>query len=104
MASKAIKTEKGLKHQAWIRLADDELSLFIYGKIFIKDQAFDDDLNEIIQKQNELESIVNLQLVRHSGPQHFYASHTIPFDNGIPSHFRVWNIQTWSLHQTSGHH
>jgi hypothetical protein len=59
-------------------------NLIYYGKIFIKDQAFDDQLEEIVQKQAEKESIVNLKLVRDSGPQHFYASHSLPYANGIP--------------------
>jgi len=37
-----------------------------------------------MQKQAEKESIVNLKLVRDSGPQHFYAIHSVPYDNGIP--------------------
>jgi truncated hemoglobin YjbI len=84
MPSRAIKTVKGLAHESWIRLEDGEKLVLLYGKIFIKDQAFDDELEEIIQKQAEKESVVTLKLVRDSGPQHFYASHSLPFDNGIP--------------------
>jgi|GEM_PF-1108078 len=84
MPSKALKTSKGLDHESWIRLDHEEKEILIYGKIFIKDQAFDDQLTEIIEKQADRESIVQLRLVRDSGPQHLYASHTLPFSNGIP--------------------
>jgi truncated hemoglobin YjbI len=97
MPSRAIKTEKGLAHEAWIRLDDEEKTILLYGKIFIKDQAFDDQLEEIIQKQAEKESIVNLKLVRDSGPQHFYASHTLPFDNGVPMRLFIRYLHRFSM-------
>jgi truncated hemoglobin YjbI len=84
MPSKALKTVKGLEYESWIRLDHEEKEIRIYGKIFIKDEAFDDQLTEIIEKQADKESIVKLRLVRDSGPQHLYASHTLPFNNGIP--------------------
>jgi hypothetical protein len=84
MPSKAVKTEKGLAHESWIRLDNEEKKILLYGKIFINDLAFDDQLEEIIQKQADKESIVTLKFIRDSGPPHFYASHLLPFDNGIP--------------------
>lgn len=97
MPSKAIKTEKGLPHECWIRLDDEEKHLLIYGKIFIKDQAFDDQLTEIIQKQEDKESIVNLKLVRNAGPQHLYTSHTLPYDNGIPMRLFIRYLNRFSM-------
>ncbi len=97
MPSKAIKAEKGLAHESWIRIDDEEQQVIIYGKIFIKDQAFDDQLAEIIQKQEEKESIVSLKLVRNAGPQHFYASHAVPFDNGIPIRLFIRYLHRFSM-------
>jgi hypothetical protein len=96
MPSKALKAEKGLDHESWIRLDYEEKQILIYGKIFIKDQAFDDQLTEIIQKQAEKDSLVNLRLVRDAGPQHFYASHTVPFENGIPIRLFIRYLQRFS--------
>jgi hypothetical protein len=96
MPSKAIKTEKGLKHECWIRVADDDMRLLIYGKIFIKDQAFDDQINEIIDRQEQKESIVNLQLIRDAGPQHFYSSHSLPYASGIPIRLLIRYLHRFS--------
>ena len=84
MPSKAIKTGNGLEHEVWIRLDNEEKLVRISGKVIIKDESFDDQLTEIIEKQAEKESIVQLKLVRDAGPQHFLASHSLPFENGIP--------------------
>ena len=97
MPSKAIKTVKGLEHESWIRLDHEEKEIQIYGKIFITDQAFDDQLTEIIEKQADKESIVKLRLVRDSGPQHLYASHTLPFNNGIPMRLFTRCLQRFCL-------
>jgi truncated hemoglobin YjbI len=97
MPSKALKTVKGLEHESWIRLDHEEKEILIYGKIFIKDQAFDDQLTEIIEKQADKDSIVKLRLVRDSGPQHLYASHTLPFNNGIPMRLFTRCLQRFCL-------
>ena len=97
MPSRAIKIEKGLAHESWIRLDDEEKIILLYGKIFIKDQAFDDQLEEIIQKQDERESIVNLKLVRDSGMQHFYASHSLPYNSGIPMRLFTRYLHRFSM-------
>ena len=97
MPSKAIKTGKGLEHESWIRLNKEDKRLLIFAKIFIKDQAFDDQITEIIQKQEDKESIVSLRLVRDSGPQHLYASHSLPFDNGIPIRLFIRCLQRFCM-------
>ena len=35
MPSKAIKADKGLAHESWIRMDDEEKQIIIYGKIYI---------------------------------------------------------------------
>lgn len=97
MPSRAMKLEKGLAHESWIRLDDEEKRALLYGKIFIKDQAFDDQLAEIIQKQADKESIVTLTLVRNQGPQHFYASHWLPYDSGVPIRLFIRYLHRFSM-------
>jgi hypothetical protein len=97
MPSKAIKTGKGLVHEVWIRLDHDAQIVRLSGKIFIKDESFDDQLNEIIEKQANKYSIVELKLVRDAGPQHFLASHSLPFENGIPIRLFIKYLQQFSV-------
>jgi len=97
MPSKSIKTGKGLEHEIWIRLDNDAKLVRISGKILIKDEAFEDQLNEVIEKQAEKESIVQLKLVRDAGPQHFLASHSLPFENGIPIRLFIKCLQKFAL-------
>ncbi len=97
MPSKSIKTGKGLEHEVWIRLDNEEKLVRISGKIIIKDESFDDQLAEIIEKQAEKESIVQLKLVRDAGPQHFLASHVLPFENGIPIRLFIKYLQKFAI-------
>ena len=97
MPSKSIKTGKGLEHEVWIRLDNEEKLVLISGKIIIKDESFDDQLAEIIEKQADQESIVQLKLVRDAGPQHFLASRFLPFDNGIPIRLFIKYLQKFAI-------
>lgn len=97
MPSKAIKTVKGLDYETWIRLDYDEKALRISGKIFLKDEAFDDQLTEIIEKQADIESVVRLRLVRDAGPQHFLANYSLPFKDGIPIRLFIRCLQRFSM-------
>ena len=84
MPSKALMAEKGLANKVWIYLDHDEKTISVEGKIFIKDIAFDDQIEEIIEKQNNRDSFVKIRLVRDAGAQHLFARHVLPFRNGIP--------------------
>jgi len=97
MPSKAIKTGIGLEHEVWIRLDNEEKLVRISGKVIIKDESFDDQLTEIIEKQAEKESIVQLKLVRDAGPQHFLAFHSLPFENGIPIRLFIKYLQKFAV-------
>jgi hypothetical protein len=97
MPSKSIKTGNGLEHEVWIRLDNEEKLVLILGKIFIKDESFDDQLAEIIEKQADKESIVQLKLVRDAGPQHFLSSRFLPFDNGIPIRLFIKYLQKFAV-------
>ena len=84
MPSKSLMAERGLAHKVWIYLDHDEKTISIEGKIFIKDIAFDDQIEEIIEKQNNRDSYLKIRLVRDAGAQHLFERHVLPFQNGIP--------------------
>ena len=84
MPSKALMAERGLAHKVWIYLDHEEKKISLEGKIIIKDTAFDDQIEEVIEKQNSRDSSLSIRLVRDSGPQHLYGRHELPFENGIP--------------------
>ncbi len=84
MPSKAIMAEQGLAHKVWIYLDHTEKTISIEGKIFIKDIAFDDQIEEIIEKQNDRDSFVKVRLERNAGAQHLLERHTLPFRHGLP--------------------
>lgn len=84
MPSKALMAERGLAHKVWIYLDHEEKKISLEGKIIIKDIAFDDQIEEVIEKQNNRDSSLSIRLVRDSGPQHLYGRHELPFENGIP--------------------
>jgi hypothetical protein len=97
MPSKSIKTGKGLEHEVWIRLDNDAKLVCISGKILINLESFEDQLTEIITKQAEKESIVQLKLVIDAGPQHLLASHFLPLKNGIPIRLFINYLQKFAL-------
>jgi hypothetical protein len=84
MPSKSLMAERGLAHKVWIYLDHDEKTISIEGKIFIKAIAFDDQIEEIIEKQNNRDSFMRIRLERNNGAQHLIERHTLPFQNGIP--------------------
>jgi hypothetical protein len=84
MPSKSIMAEFGLAHKVWIYLDTDKKSITVEGKIFVKDIAFDDQIQDLIDKQNNRDSFVKIRLVRDEGAQHLLERHVLPFRNGIP--------------------
>ena len=96
MPSKSIMAERGLAHKVWIYLDHEEKTISVEGKIFIKDIAFDDQIEEIIEKQNNRDSFVKLRLERNAGAQHLVERHTLPFRNGIPVRLFVRYLNKFS--------
>ena len=96
MPSKALMAEKGLAHKVWIYLDHDEKTISVEGKIFIKDIAFDDQIEEIIEKQNNRDSFVKIRLERNQGAQHLHERHVLPFRNGIPMRLFVRYLNRFS--------
>ena len=84
MPSKSIMAEFGLAHKVWIYLDHEQKTVSVEGKIFIKDIAFDDQIEEIIEKQNNRDSFVKIRLERTAGAQHLHTRHVLPFRYGMP--------------------
>lgn len=96
MPSKSLMAERGLAHKVWIYLDHDEKTISIEGKIFIKDIAFDDQIEEIIEKQNNRDGFMKIRLERNNGAQHLIERHTLPFQNGIPVRLFVRYLNRFS--------
>jgi hypothetical protein len=56
----------------------------VEAKIFIKDIAFNDQIEEIIEKQNNRDTFVKVRLERETGAQHLLERHALPFRHGMP--------------------
>lgn len=96
MPSKSIVAEHGLAHKTWLKIDFENKQILIEGKIYIKDDAYDDQISEIIEKQNDRDSFVNIKLERDSGAQHLLESHGLPFANGIPIRLLVRYLRRFS--------
>ena len=96
MPSKALMAEKGLAHKVWIYLDHEEKTISVEGKIFIKDIAFDDQIEEIVEKQNDRDSFLKIKLERNAGAQHLFVRHELPFRNGIPVRLFVRYLNRFS--------
>jgi hypothetical protein len=96
MPSKSIMAERGLAHKVWIYLDHEEKTISVEGKIFLKDIAFEDQIEEILEKQNDRDSFIKIKLERDAGAQHFIERHVLPFKNGIPIRLFVRYLQKFS--------
>jgi hypothetical protein len=68
----------------------------VEGKIFIKDIAFDDQIEEIIEKQNNRDTFVKVRLERATGAQHLLERHVLPFRHGMPVRLFVRYLNRFS--------
>ncbi len=84
MPSKSIMVERGLSHKVWLSIDPEDKRIHIEGRIYINDAAFDDQIDEIIERQHQQESFVKLRLERGKGAQHLLARHALSYRYGIP--------------------
>ncbi len=84
MPSKNIMVERGLSHKLWLSIDAEHKSITIEGRIYISDAAFDDQIDEILERQSEMDSFVRLRLERGEGKQHLLERHTLSCAHGIP--------------------
>ena len=96
MPSKSIKAEFGLAHKVWIYINYEQKTVSVEGKIFIKDIAFDDQIEEIIEKQNNRDTFVKVRLERETGAQHLLEQHVLPFRHGMPVRLFVRYLSRFS--------
>jgi hypothetical protein len=98
MPSKAIMAERGLSHKLWLNIDGERQLILIEGRIAISDAAFEDQVEEIVERQAERESIVRLKLeVDDAGRRRLRAHHQLPCRNGIPMRLLVRCLRRFSM-------
>jgi len=85
MPSGALMAEHGLSHKLWLRVDPEQQVVRILGRILITDAAFNDQVDEIIERQAGRESSVRLQLEQDdAGRRLMLTHHQLPYRHGIP--------------------
>ncbi len=85
MPSKALMAERGLAHKLWLRVDPESQVVRITGRIAISDAAFNDQVDEIMDRQAGKESSVRLQLDHDDGGRRLLLTqHALPYRHGIP--------------------
>ena len=84
MPSKNIMVERGLSHKLWLSIDKESKRISIEGRIYISDAAFDDQIDEILERQSQMESFVRLRPERGEGKPHLLDRHTLSYAHGIP--------------------
>ena len=98
MPSKAIMAERGLSHKLWLRIGSEQRQLHIEGRIAISDAAFDDQLDEIMQREANRESFIRLQLEHDdAGRRRLVARHALSYEHGIPMRLFVRCLRRFSM-------
>lgn len=97
MPSKAIMAERGLSHKLWLRIDSEQQLLRIEGRIAISDAGFDDQVEEILERQSGRESFINLQLeTDDAGRRRLVARHALSYEHGIPMRLFVRCLRRFS--------
>lgn len=98
MPSKAIMAERGLSYKVWLNIDLEQQLLHIEGRIAISDAAFDDDIEEVVERQAGVESLVRLKLeADDSGRRRLLARHQLSCANGIPMRLLVRCLRRFSM-------
>ncbi len=85
MPSKALMAERGLAHKLWLKVDPEQQVVGIIGRILISDAAFNDQIDEIIERQTGRESSVRLTLEQDdAGRRLLLTRHRLPYRYGIP--------------------
>lgn len=96
MPSKAIMAERGLSHKLWLQIDAEKKHIVIEGRILISDNAYQDQVEDIIEKQNNKESFVKLQLDEDSGRRRLIDRHKLSYAHGIPMRLFVRYLRRFS--------
>lgn len=98
MPSKAIMAERGLSHKLWLRIDSERRQVQIEGRIAVADAAFDDQLEEILERQASRDSVVLLKLEQDdAGRRRMVARHALPYEHGIPMRLFVRCLRRFSM-------
>ncbi len=84
MPSKNIMVERGLSHKVWLAIDAEARRIHVEGRIYTSDMAFDDVIEQIIERQEAQDSFINLKLERGQGAQHLTDRHALSYAHGIP--------------------
>ena len=95
--AKEVHIKRGLSHDVWVHVDHDEKHLLIEGKIYIRDTAFEDQIEDIIFKQNQQHGIVRLKLQEEIDKFYLYDRHILPFANGVPVRLLVKYLKRFSM-------
>ena len=98
MPSKALMAERGLSHKLWLRMEPEQQEIHIEGRIIILDAAFDDQIEEVLERQSARESVISLQReTDDSGRRRLLARHALPYSYGVPMRLFVRYLNRFSM-------
>lgn len=95
--AKEVHVKRGLSHDVWVHIDHDEKHLLIEGKIYIRDTAIEDQIEDIIFKQNAKHGIVRLKMQEEVDKIYLYDRHILPFGNGVPVRLLVKYLKRFSM-------
>jgi hypothetical protein len=97
MPSKAIMAERGLSHKLWLRVNPEQQEIHIEGRIIILDAAFDDQIDEILERQTGRESVISLQReTDNAGRRRLLARQALSYSYGVPMRLFVRYLNRFS--------
>lgn len=97
MPSKAIMAERGLSHKLWLRIDTALQEVQLEGRIAIAEAAFNDQVDDILDRQAGRESAISLRLEQDdAGRRRLLATHRLPYRHGIPMRLFVRYLRRFS--------
>jgi hypothetical protein len=97
MPSKAIMAERGLSHKLWLRVNPEQQEIHIEGRIIILDAAFDDQIDEILERQTGRESVISLQKeTDDAGRRRLLGRQALSYSYGVPMRLFVRYLNRFS--------
>lgn len=95
--AKEVHAKRGLSHNVWLHIDHDEKHLMVEGKIYIRESAIEDQIEDIIYKQNAKHGIVKLKMQEEVDKIFLYDRHILPFGNGVPVRLLVRYLKRFSM-------
>jgi len=76
----------------------EQQEIHIEGRIIILDAAFDDQIEEVLERQSARESVISLQReTDDSGRRRLLARHALPYSYGVPMRLFVRYLNRFSM-------